>query len=46
VVIGEKGPRSDSKLLEQTQAELPETIPLIGDKAYIGRRNILYSFPH
>jgi hypothetical protein len=39
VVIGEKGPRSDSKLLEQTQAELPETIPLIGDKAYIGRRN-------
>ncbi len=39
VVIGEKGPRSDSKLLEQTQAELPETLPLIGDKAYVGNRN-------
>jgi hypothetical protein len=39
VVIGEKGPRSDSKLLEQTQAELPETIPFIGDKAYAGRSN-------
>lgn len=39
VVIGEKGPRSDSKLLEQTQTELPETIPLIGDKAYVGRRH-------
>jgi hypothetical protein len=33
VVIGEKGSRSDSKLLEQTQAELPEEIPFIGDKA-------------
>jgi hypothetical protein len=39
VVIGEKGPRSDSKLFEQTQAELPETIAFIGDKAYVGRRN-------
>jgi hypothetical protein len=39
VVMGEKGPRSDSKLLEQTQAELPETLELIGDKAYVGRRN-------
>jgi hypothetical protein len=39
VVIGEKGPRSDSKLLEQTQAELPETLEFIGDKAYVGRRN-------
>ncbi len=39
VVIGEKGPRSDSKLLEQTQAELPEGIPFIGDKAYVGRAN-------
>lgn len=39
VVIGEKGPRSDSKLFEQTQAELPDTIPFIGDKAYIGRTN-------
>lgn len=37
VVIGEKGPRSDSKLLEQTQAELPEGIPFVGDKAYVGR---------
>jgi hypothetical protein len=41
VVIGEKGPRSDSKLLEQTQAELPETIPFIGDKAYVGRSNTI-----
>lgn len=39
VVIGEKGPRSDSKLFEQTQAELPEELSLIGDKAYVGRRN-------
>lgn len=37
VVIGEKGPRSDSKLFEQTQTELPEGIPFIGDKAYVGR---------
>lgn len=39
VVIGEKGPRSDSKLFEQTQAELPEELRFIGDKAYVGRRN-------
>lgn len=39
VVIGEKGPRNDGKLLEQTQAELPETLSFIGDKAYVGRRN-------
>jgi hypothetical protein len=26
VVIGEPGPRSDSKLFEQTQAELPDNI--------------------
>jgi hypothetical protein len=39
VVIGEKGPRSDSKLFEQTQAELPETLQFTGDKAYVGRRN-------
>jgi len=39
VVIGEKGPRSDSKLFEETQAELPETLEFIGDKAYVGRRN-------
>ena len=39
VVIGEPGPRSDSKLFEQTQAELPETLSFIGDKAYGGRRN-------
>jgi hypothetical protein len=39
VVIGEKGPRNDSKLLEQTQAELPEDLAFVGDKAYIGRRN-------
>lgn len=37
VVLGEQGPRSDSKLLEQTQAELPEGIPFVGDKAYVGR---------
>jgi DDE superfamily endonuclease/Helix-turn-helix of DDE superfamily endonuclease len=39
VVIGEKGPRSDSKLLEQTQQALPEDLSFIGDKAYVGRRN-------
>ena len=39
VVLGEKGPRSDGKLLEQTQAELPEELSFIGDKAYVGRRN-------
>jgi hypothetical protein len=37
VVLGEKGPRSDSKLLEQTQAALPAGIPFVGDKAYVGR---------
>lgn len=39
VVIGEPGPRSDSKLLEQTQAELPEALRFTADKAYVGRRN-------
>ena len=39
VIIGEKGPRNDGKLLEQTQAELPATLSFLGDKAYIGRRN-------
>lgn len=39
VVIGEKGPRSDSKLFEQTQQELPEDLSFIGDRAYVGRRN-------
>ena len=39
VVIGEKGPRNDGKLLEQTQAELPEELQFIGDKAYVGREN-------
>jgi hypothetical protein len=39
VVIGEKGPRSDSKLFEQTQDELPEERSFIGDKAYVGRHN-------
>lgn len=38
-VIGQKGTRSDSKLFEQTQAELPEALKFIGDKAYVGRRN-------
>ena len=37
--FGEKGPRNDGKLLEQTQAELPEALPLVGDKAYVGNRN-------
>jgi hypothetical protein len=37
VVLGEKGPRSDSKLLEQTQQELPEELSFIGDRAYVGR---------
>ena len=39
VVIAEKGPRSDSKLFEETQAELPETLEFIGDQAYVGRRS-------
>jgi hypothetical protein len=39
VVIGEKGPCSDSKLFEQTQQELPEDLSFIGDKAYVGRDN-------
>ena len=39
VVIGEKGPRSDSKLFEETQSGLPETLKFTGDKAYVGRRN-------
>lgn len=39
VVMGEKGPRSDSNLFEQTQAELPEELVFIGDKAYVGCRN-------
>jgi hypothetical protein len=39
VVLGEKGPRSDSKLFEETQAELPEALKFMGDKAYVGRTN-------
>lgn len=39
VVIGEPGPRSDSKLLEQTQTELPAALRFTADKAYVGRRN-------
>lgn len=39
VVLAEKGPRSDSKLFEQTQDELPADLSFIGDKAYVGRRN-------
>lgn len=39
VVIGEKGPRNDGKLLEQTQTELPEALAFVGDKAYVGKRN-------
>jgi hypothetical protein len=40
VAIGERGPRNDGKLFEQTQAELPEDLCFLGDKAYIGKRNI------
>lgn len=39
VVIGEKGPRSDSTLFEQTQGELADSLKFIGDKAYVGRAN-------
>ncbi|HEY9818428.1 MAG TPA: transposase family protein, partial [Candidatus Obscuribacterales bacterium] len=39
VVLGEKGPCSDSKLFEHTQDELPEELSFIGDKAYVGRHN-------
>ncbi|MGB3496360.1 MAG: transposase family protein [Elainellaceae cyanobacterium] len=44
VVLGEKGPRSDSKLFEQTQSELPETLEFTADKAYVGRRNTTTPF--
>ncbi len=44
VVIGEKGPRSDSKLFEETQAELPGNLEFIGDKAYVGRTNTTTPF--
>ena len=37
VVLAEKGPRNDGKLLEQTQAELPDEWSFVGDKAYVGR---------
>ncbi|MBD1864804.1 transposase [Trichocoleus sp. FACHB-46] len=37
VVLGGKGPRSDSKLLEQTQDELPNRLSFIGDRAYVSR---------
>ena len=33
VMVGEPGPPSDSKLLEQIQAELPEELNFIGDAA-------------
>ncbi len=39
VIIGEPGPRSDSKLFEETQEELPESLSFIGDGAYLGRNN-------
>lgn len=39
VVVGEKGPRNDGKIFEQTQRELPENMSFIGDKAYVGRAN-------
>jgi hypothetical protein len=39
VVIGEPGPRNDGKLLAQTQAELPENLSFVGDKAYVGQSN-------
>ncbi|MBD1865083.1 MULTISPECIES: transposase family protein [Trichocoleus] len=39
VVLGEQGLRSDSKLFEQTQDELPNHLSFIGDRAYVGRRN-------
>ena len=44
VVIGEKGLRSDSKLFEETQAELLENLEFIGDKAYAGRANTTTPF--
>ncbi len=44
VVLGEKGPRNDGKLLEQTQAELPDDLSFLGDKAYVGQRNTTTPF--
>lgn len=39
VELGFEGKRNDSKILEETQPNLPERLPLIGDKAYVGRDN-------
>ncbi len=39
VVIGERGPCHDGTLLKQTQAELPEALSFLGDKAYVGQKN-------
>lgn len=41
VVLGEKGPRSDSKLFEQTQEELPKGLCFVGDCADVGRQQTL-----
>ena len=43
-VLGENKPRSDSKLLEETHAELPESLKYIGVKAYIDRTNTTTPF--
>jgi hypothetical protein len=44
VEIGVEGRLNDSKLLLHTQDQLPPRLPLIGDKAYIGRDNTLTPF--
>jgi hypothetical protein len=44
VEIGVEGRRNDSKLLLNTQDQLPPRLPLIGDKAYVGRDNTLTPF--
>jgi len=44
VEIGAEGRRNDSNLLLQTQDQLPQRLPLIGDKAYVGRDNTLTPF--
>lgn len=44
VEIGKEGRINDSKLLLSTQDKLPQGLPLIGDKAYVGRDNTLTPF--
>lgn len=44
VEIGVEGRRNDSKILLDTQDQLPQRLPLVGDKADVGRQNTLTPF--